>query len=99
MSAMKYQRDFLRFNKISQIAFCRIYVAFLKTSPTEADYRRFAGKYSIAILEDPYLPTDLRASLSVNLNAIKVMAASEEEARAAYQEVLAPLGLSGKADD
>lgn len=92
-SAMKYQRDFLRFNKISQVAFGRIFVTFMKTHPTEVDYRRFAGKYSIHIADEPEMPSRLCAMLSVNINAIKVLAGSESEAETAIEEIMSQVGL------
>lgn len=92
MSAMQYQRDFLRFNKLTQDQFERIYIAFMKTNPDEEAYRKFAAKHSIRIFEDAAIPVDMQVVLSVNIAVVKVLAKSEAQAIAAINEIVGNIG-------
>ncbi len=75
----KYKTDFLRANRCTDQEFTAAYLAFMDSKPDVAAYRKFARKYRITIISDPYIPADGQVILSVNIAAIKVMAQTYEE--------------------
>jgi hypothetical protein len=96
MSALKYQRDFLRYNKLTQDQFERIYIAFMKTNPDEQAYRKFAAKHSIQIIEDAAIPVDMQVVLSVNISVMKVLAKTEAQAIGAINDIVNNVGKPPK---
>lgn len=86
-SAMKYKRDFLKANRVTQRQFELKYAAFMKSKPDEQAYRDFAKKWNITIHRGLGLGYT-EAVLSVQIAAIKVLAASEIEAQTFIEEIL-----------
>lgn len=87
----KYKSDFLRANHCTADEFEAAYIAFMESNgkrPNNKAYRQFARKYGISILPEPRIPEDVRAALSVNISAIKVMAKTSAEAEAAIEDIL-----------
>ena len=75
----KYKTDFLRANRCTEQEFRDAYLAFMESKPDAAAYRKFARKYRITIIPNPYIPADGQVLLSVNISAIKVMARTYAE--------------------
>ncbi len=89
-SAMKYKRDFLKANRVTQRQFSLKYTAWMEQhnlQPSEQDYRDFAKKWNITIhpgLGDP----KSEAVFCVQIAALKVLAYTELEAYESIQRIL-----------
>ena len=84
----KYKSDFLSANHCTDDEFEAAYIAFMENKPNTKAYRQFAREYGITIFPEPNIPKDVRAALSVNISAMKVMAKTSAEAEAAVEEIL-----------
>ena len=89
-SAMKYKRDFLKANRVSQRQFELKYVAFIESDPDEQAYRDFAKRWNINIYPGLGSPSH-EAVLSVNIAVIKVLADNETEASESVGRILQSL--------
>lgn len=89
-SAMKYKRDFLKANRVTQRQFELKYVAFIEGDPDEQAYRDFAKRWNINIYPGLGSPSH-EAVLSVNIAVIKVLADNETEAAESVGRILQSL--------
>ena len=86
-SAMKYKRDFLKANRVTQRQFELKYVAFMESEPDEAAYREFAKKWNINIYPGLGSPSH-EVVLSVQIAVLKVLAETELEAYESIKRIL-----------
>lgn len=84
----QYKADFCRANRCTDQQFHDAYVQFMEGKPDLAAYQRFARKWRIRIISDRNIPYQTQVVLCVNISAMKVMAKTEVEARAAIEEIL-----------
>lgn len=91
-NAMKYREDFCKHNDCTPAEFEVAYIAFMQTDPQPRHYRRFARKWGIPIYRAPGPGgRNAEAALSVNVAAIKVLAASNAKAAEAIQYMLSSI--------
>jgi hypothetical protein len=86
-----FKDSFLEYNQCTVDQFNQAWLDFMalhQNRPNTRAYRLFARQWGIPILHDPMIPAESRAVICVTVAVIKVLAETEQEARAAVEEIM-----------
>jgi len=87
----RFKDSFLQQNRCTVDQFEQAWLKFMAQHENQPDtraYRLFARKWSIPILHDPMIPEESRVVICVTVAVIKVLADTEQAARAAVDEIM-----------
>lgn len=84
----RYKRDFCKHNRCTVEQFVTAFSAFMKESeanpdgcPTVRQYRLFAQKWNIRVIQDGNIPYEIAVQMSVLIAGVKMAAPSAADSR------------------